>query len=169
MGPQRCEFLRALLTLMLNESLWRLWPVLCCPSGWPYKIIGPAFGMFVIFDLIVSAPLLNMSMTKNHGHLWCSECQFFLLNSIYIDFQWQKTIMYIGAFYANIVLIELYYVFSQISLPLEKRRNATSLYNPMTVAELQQKFPKWVIIWLKGFHLIQKSFRSFELLNPAVS
>lgn len=32
----------------------------------------------------------------------------------------------------------------QISLPLEKRRNATSLYNPMTIAELQQKFPKWV-------------------------
>lgn len=33
-------------------------------------------------------------------------------------------------------------VMFQISLPLEKRRNATSLYNPMTIAELQQKFPK---------------------------
>ncbi|XP_026318121.1 neprilysin-2 [Hyposmocoma kahamanoa] len=31
---------------------------------------------------------------------------------------------------------------ANISLPLEKRRNATSLYNPMTIAELQQKFPK---------------------------
>ncbi|XP_038216679.1 neprilysin-2 [Zerene cesonia] len=35
---------------------------------------------------------------------------------------------------------------ANISLPLEKRRNATSLYNPMTIAELQQKFPK--IPWL---------------------
>lgn len=35
---------------------------------------------------------------------------------------------------------------ANISLPLEKRRNATSLYNPMTVAELQQKFPR--IPWL---------------------
>lgn len=31
---------------------------------------------------------------------------------------------------------------SQISLPLEKRRNATSLYNPMTIAELEKKFPR---------------------------
>ncbi|CAB3250166.1 unnamed protein product [Arctia plantaginis] len=30
---------------------------------------------------------------------------------------------------------------ANISLPLEKRRNATSLYNPMTVAELQEKIP----------------------------
>lgn len=36
---------------------------------------------------------------------------------------------------------------ANISLPLEKRRNATSLYNPMTIAELQQKFPK--IPWLE--------------------
>ncbi|CAH4038346.1 neprilysin-2 isoform X2 [Pieris brassicae] len=35
---------------------------------------------------------------------------------------------------------------ANISLPLEKRRNATSLYNPMTIAELQEKFPK--IPWL---------------------
>ncbi|OWR48508.1 zinc metalloprotease [Danaus plexippus plexippus] len=35
---------------------------------------------------------------------------------------------------------------ANISLPLEKRRNATSLYNPMTIAELQQKFPR--IPWL---------------------
>ncbi|XP_068624947.1 neprilysin-2 [Battus philenor] len=36
---------------------------------------------------------------------------------------------------------------ANISLPLEKRRNATSLYNPMTIGELQQRFPK--IPWLK--------------------
>ncbi|XP_047040451.1 neprilysin-2 isoform X1 [Helicoverpa zea] len=36
---------------------------------------------------------------------------------------------------------------ANISLPLEKRRNATSLYNPMTIAELTQKFPK--IPWLE--------------------
>ncbi|VVD05133.1 neprilysin-2 [Leptidea sinapis] len=36
---------------------------------------------------------------------------------------------------------------ANISLPLEKRRNATSLYNPMTIAELQNKFPK--IPWLQ--------------------
>ncbi|NP_001036959.1 neutral endopeptidase 24.11 [Bombyx mori] len=36
---------------------------------------------------------------------------------------------------------------ANISLPLEKRRNATSLYNPMTIAELQQKFPK--VPWLE--------------------
>ncbi|XP_045509587.1 neprilysin-2 [Colias croceus] len=35
---------------------------------------------------------------------------------------------------------------ANISLPLEKRRNATSLYNPMTIAELQEKYPK--IPWL---------------------
>ncbi|XP_072930429.1 neprilysin-2 [Epargyreus clarus] len=35
---------------------------------------------------------------------------------------------------------------ANISLPLEKRRNATSLYNPMTISELQQKFPR--IPWL---------------------
>lgn len=29
----------------------------------------------------------------------------------------------------------------QISLPLEERRNATKLYNVMTIQELQQKFP----------------------------
>ncbi|XP_035430447.1 neprilysin-2 isoform X1 [Spodoptera frugiperda] len=36
---------------------------------------------------------------------------------------------------------------ANISLPLEKRRNATSLYNPMTIAELSEKFPK--IPWLE--------------------
>ncbi|KAI8430848.1 hypothetical protein MSG28_000996 [Choristoneura fumiferana] len=36
---------------------------------------------------------------------------------------------------------------ANISLPLEKRRNATSLYNPMTIAQLQVKFPK--IPWLE--------------------
>ncbi|XP_039763286.1 neprilysin-2 isoform X2 [Pararge aegeria] len=36
---------------------------------------------------------------------------------------------------------------ANISLPLEKRRNATSLYNPMTIGELQVKFPR--IPWLK--------------------
>lgn len=30
---------------------------------------------------------------------------------------------------------------ANISLPSEKRRNATALYNPMTVAEMQKKFP----------------------------
>ncbi|CAG4955091.1 unnamed protein product [Colias eurytheme] len=35
---------------------------------------------------------------------------------------------------------------ANISLPLEKRRNATSLYNPMTIAQLQEKYPK--IPWL---------------------
>ncbi|XP_077302517.1 M13 family metallopeptidase neprilysin 2 isoform X2 [Arctopsyche grandis] len=30
---------------------------------------------------------------------------------------------------------------ANISLPLEKRRNATALYNPMTIKEMQQKFP----------------------------
>lgn len=36
--------------------------------------------------------------------------------------------------------------FLQISLPSEKRRNATALYNPMTISELQRKFPSipWV-------------------------
>lgn len=34
----------------------------------------------------------------------------------------------------------------QISVPSEKRRNATALYNPMTIHELQRKFPSipWV-------------------------
>ncbi|XP_061704428.1 neprilysin-2 isoform X3 [Cydia pomonella] len=36
---------------------------------------------------------------------------------------------------------------ANISLPLEKRRNATSLYNPMTIAQMQQKFPR--IPWLE--------------------
>ncbi|XP_048488609.1 neprilysin-2 isoform X1 [Plutella xylostella] len=36
---------------------------------------------------------------------------------------------------------------ANISLPLEKRRNATLLYNPMTIAELQRKFPS--IPWLE--------------------
>lgn len=36
---------------------------------------------------------------------------------------------------------------ANISLPLEQRRNATSLYNPMTIAELEKKFPK--IPWLR--------------------
>ncbi|CAH2034230.1 unnamed protein product, partial [Iphiclides podalirius] len=35
---------------------------------------------------------------------------------------------------------------ANISLPLEKRRNATSLYNPMTIAELERTFP--TIPWL---------------------
>lgn len=37
-------------------------------------------------------------------------------------------------------------IFFQISLPQEKRRNATTLYNPMTIAELQEKYPmvQWV-------------------------
>ncbi|KAI5641316.1 peptidase family m13 domain-containing protein [Phthorimaea operculella] len=36
---------------------------------------------------------------------------------------------------------------ANISLPLEKRRNATSLYNPMTIRQLQEKYPK--IPWLE--------------------
>lgn len=34
----------------------------------------------------------------------------------------------------------------QISLPNEERRNATALYNPITIKELQKKYPynKWV-------------------------
>lgn len=35
----------------------------------------------------------------------------------------------------------------KISLPSEQRRNATALYNPMTVEQLQQKFPS--IPWLQ--------------------
>ncbi|XP_060518791.1 neprilysin-2 isoform X1 [Cylas formicarius] len=36
---------------------------------------------------------------------------------------------------------------ANISLPSEKRRNATALYNPMTVAELQNKYPS--IPWIE--------------------
>lgn len=36
---------------------------------------------------------------------------------------------------------------ANISLPLEKRRNATSLYNPMSILELERKFPS--IPWLE--------------------
>ncbi|XP_066143642.1 neprilysin-2 isoform X1 [Euwallacea fornicatus] len=36
---------------------------------------------------------------------------------------------------------------ANISLPSEKRRNATALYNPMTISEMQQKFPS--IPWLE--------------------
>ncbi|XP_019757684.2 neprilysin-2 isoform X2 [Dendroctonus ponderosae] len=36
---------------------------------------------------------------------------------------------------------------ANISLPSEKRRNATALYNPMSIRELQQKFPS--IPWLE--------------------
>lgn len=34
----------------------------------------------------------------------------------------------------------------QISLPNEKRRNASALYNPFTIKELQKKYPynNWV-------------------------
>lgn len=40
----------------------------------------------------------------------------------------------------------------QISLPSEKRRNATTLYNPMTVSELQLKYP--TIPWMEYFNTI---------------
>ncbi|KAL1513423.1 hypothetical protein ABEB36_002838 [Hypothenemus hampei] len=36
---------------------------------------------------------------------------------------------------------------ANISLPSEKRRNATALYNPMTIREMQQKFPS--VPWLE--------------------
>lgn len=41
---------------------------------------------------------------------------------------------------------------AQISLPNEKRRNVTSLYNPMTVSELSQAYPS--IPWLEYFNTI---------------
>lgn len=37
--------------------------------------------------------------------------------------------------------------FFQISLPKEQLRNFTKLYNPMTIAELDEKFPK--INWFR--------------------
>lgn len=40
----------------------------------------------------------------------------------------------------------------QISLPVEERRNATRLYNPMTITEIQQKFPS--IPWLEYINTI---------------
>lgn len=41
----------------------------------------------------------------------------------------------------------------QISLPNEERRNATALYNPMTIKELQEKYPynNWVSGTSKSF------------------
>ncbi|XP_045542231.1 neprilysin-2 isoform X1 [Papilio machaon] len=47
---------------------------------------------------------------------------------------------------------------ANISLPLEKRRNATALYNPMTVTQLQKRFPK--VDWMKYIN---------RLLAPHVS
>lgn len=41
---------------------------------------------------------------------------------------------------------------ANISLPSEKRRNATALYNPMTVYELEKKFPS--IPWFEYFNTI---------------
>ncbi|XP_013133397.1 PREDICTED: membrane metallo-endopeptidase-like 1 [Papilio polytes] len=43
--------------------------------------------------------------------------------------------------------LEFEIALANFSLPLEKRRNATALYNPMTVKELQKQFPK--VDWLK--------------------
>ena len=40
----------------------------------------------------------------------------------------------------------------QISLPLEERRNATKLYNPMSITEIQRKFPS--IPWLEYINAI---------------
>lgn len=44
---------------------------------------------------------------------------------------------------------------AKISLPLEERRNASKLYNPMKIADLQQKFPS--IPWQEYLN---------NLLNP---
>ncbi|XP_014207873.1 neprilysin-2-like [Copidosoma floridanum] len=41
---------------------------------------------------------------------------------------------------------------ANISLPSEKRRNITALYNPMTIAELSKKFPS--IPWMEYFNTI---------------
>lgn len=43
---------------------------------------------------------------------------------------------------------------ANISLPNEKRRNATALYNPMTVKEFQQRYP--YTDWLEYFNAILK-------------
>lgn len=39
------------------------------------------------------------------------------------------------------------YVIFQISLPIEKRRNATQLYNPVTIEQMQAKYPS--IPWME--------------------
>ncbi|KAJ8668512.1 hypothetical protein QAD02_010175 [Eretmocerus hayati] len=50
---------------------------------------------------------------------------------------------------------------ANISLPIEKRRNATALYNPMTIKELQDKYKS--IPWLEYFNtLLEPSARVTE-------
>jgi predicted metalloendopeptidase len=48
--------------------------------------------------------------------------------------------------------LDFEFALANISLPSEKRRNATALYNPMTIKELQVKYP--YIQWLEYFNAI---------------
>lgn len=48
---------------------------------------------------------------------------------------------------ADAYLFDFVLMFLQFSLPREERRNVTKLYNPMTISELQEKFPS--IPWLE--------------------
>lgn len=48
--------------------------------------------------------------------------------------------------------LEFEITLANVSLPLEERRNATKLYNPMTIKEIQQKFPS--IPWLEYINTI---------------
>ncbi|XP_069975809.1 neprilysin-2-like isoform X2 [Penaeus vannamei] len=52
------------------------------------------------------------------------------------------------------------------SLPKEERRNATKLYNLMTVAELQEKVPE--IPWLQYFNTILSPFHEINIDEPVV-
>ncbi|KAH9628009.1 hypothetical protein HF086_017984 [Spodoptera exigua] len=58
---------------------------------------------------------------------------------------------------------------ANISLPLEKRRNATSLYNPMTIAELSEKFPNMSIavgaLYIRKYFNENSKANALEMVN----